>query len=345
MAAVHADARQMTVLGPGEQNPQLPLVPNDTVLISGPGRAEALSNRLQEHYGKIDVAAMIEIIKRPVAMRSNLHNAIFTPETLDNHLDKNEGYLGNRLLWDEAYKCKEAKELPKLTRKPSVIDATQFHGLLDSRIKKDLPTIAHVDTTNSGKGNHFVVIVGKGKDGYIMNDPGAGNGDGASSPTAQNTVEQTKRKSGYKIKKLVPFDVTMPPEPAKEKADPASSKRRDKPLPLTPPEAKEKAEAEAEAKKVNVTFWLQIGRLDPIKDESGAPDDKFTPGVQQRLNNLAFDAGPVDGVAGDETKDAIKRFQRRFTLDPVDGEANDDTLTKLKKFHDGPAPPAAPVLT
>jgi len=83
IASVHADARQMTVLGPGEQNPQLPLVPNDTVLISGPGRAEALSNRLQEHYGKIDVATMIEIIKRPVAMSSNLHNAIFTPETLD----------------------------------------------------------------------------------------------------------------------------------------------------------------------------------------------------------------------------------------------------------------------
>ena len=83
IAAVHADARQMTVLGPGEQNPLLPLVPNDTVLMSGPGRAEALSNRLQEHYGKIDVATMIEIIKRPVAMSSNLHNAIFAPETLD----------------------------------------------------------------------------------------------------------------------------------------------------------------------------------------------------------------------------------------------------------------------
>ena len=26
---------------------------------------------------------MIEIIKRPVAMKSNLHNAVFMPETLD----------------------------------------------------------------------------------------------------------------------------------------------------------------------------------------------------------------------------------------------------------------------
>ena len=83
MAGVHADAGQMTVLRPGEQHPQLPLIPPDTVLISGEGRAEVLSERLQQHYGKIDVPTMIEIIKRPVAMSSNLHNAVFTPETLD----------------------------------------------------------------------------------------------------------------------------------------------------------------------------------------------------------------------------------------------------------------------
>ena len=42
-----------------------------------------LSQRLQEYYGRIDAQAMIEIIKRPVAMTSNLHDAVFTPETLD----------------------------------------------------------------------------------------------------------------------------------------------------------------------------------------------------------------------------------------------------------------------
>jgi hypothetical protein len=83
VAAVYCDARQITILAPGQQHPLLPFVPKDTVLVSGPGRAEALSRRLQEHYGKIDAAAMIEIIKRPVAMSSNLHNAIFAPQTLD----------------------------------------------------------------------------------------------------------------------------------------------------------------------------------------------------------------------------------------------------------------------
>jgi len=83
IAGVACDARAMTVMRPGEQHPMLPLVPEDTVLISAGDRAKALSRRLQENHGKIDVPMMIEMIKRPVAMNSNLHDAIFTPQTLD----------------------------------------------------------------------------------------------------------------------------------------------------------------------------------------------------------------------------------------------------------------------
>jgi len=83
MAAVHCDPRQMTVLRPGEQHPSLPRVPKETVLVSGGSRAEALSRRIQENYGQIDAPRLIEIIKRPVAMNSNLHNAVFCAETLD----------------------------------------------------------------------------------------------------------------------------------------------------------------------------------------------------------------------------------------------------------------------
>jgi hypothetical protein len=83
MAAVHCDAKQITVLRPGQQHPRLPHVPEDTVLVSGAGRAEALSARITEHYGKIGPETLIDIIKRPVAMNSNLHDAVFRPETLD----------------------------------------------------------------------------------------------------------------------------------------------------------------------------------------------------------------------------------------------------------------------
>jgi len=73
----------MTVLEPGQQHPRLPLVPEDTVLASGEDRAKVLGRRIEENYGQIDVPKLIEIIKRPVAMESNLHNAIFAPETLE----------------------------------------------------------------------------------------------------------------------------------------------------------------------------------------------------------------------------------------------------------------------
>lgn len=83
LAGVKATPDELLVLGPGEQHEELPLVPEEVVYFSGGDRAVALGKRLHEEYGKIDVAKMIEIIKRPVAMNSNLHNAIFMPESLD----------------------------------------------------------------------------------------------------------------------------------------------------------------------------------------------------------------------------------------------------------------------
>ena len=82
LAAVKATPGELLVLRPGERHPDLPPCPPTRFHLRG-RRAEALSRRLHEQYGRIGVAEMIEIIKRPVAMKSNLHNAIFTPETLD----------------------------------------------------------------------------------------------------------------------------------------------------------------------------------------------------------------------------------------------------------------------
>ena len=83
MAGVYATPEVFEVVKPGQQHPKLPFVPKDTVMFSGGSRAKKLSERLQKYYGKIDVPTMMEIIKRPVAMKSNLHDAIFRPETLD----------------------------------------------------------------------------------------------------------------------------------------------------------------------------------------------------------------------------------------------------------------------
>ena len=87
MAAVEAIAERdpvLRVMRPGECDPRLPGPLQDGVYISGPGeRADTLFKRLNENFGKIDVPTLIEILKRPVSMKSNLHDAIFAPETLD----------------------------------------------------------------------------------------------------------------------------------------------------------------------------------------------------------------------------------------------------------------------
>jgi hypothetical protein len=83
MVGICATPEALDVLEAGTQHAKLPQVPENAVLMSAGSRAEKLSARLHAQHGKIDVPAMIEIIKRPVAMSSNLHNAIFRPETLD----------------------------------------------------------------------------------------------------------------------------------------------------------------------------------------------------------------------------------------------------------------------
>ncbi|MBN2449682.1 MAG: peptidase C45 [Lentisphaeria bacterium] len=83
IAGVAATHDTFEVLEAGQQHDLLPPVPADTVFLSAGSRAKHLSERLHEHHGRIDVPTMIDLIKRPVAMNSNLHDAIFQPESLD----------------------------------------------------------------------------------------------------------------------------------------------------------------------------------------------------------------------------------------------------------------------
>jgi hypothetical protein len=73
----------MDVIDPNVWHRLMPVSPlKDSLMISGTDRLVVLRQRLVEHYGRIDREAMIEIMKRPVSMKSNLHNAIFAPDEL-----------------------------------------------------------------------------------------------------------------------------------------------------------------------------------------------------------------------------------------------------------------------
>lgn len=79
-AGIKATPDLLEVVLPGTSHPQLPEPIVDTVLMSAGQRYKDLVKRIRVQYGKIDAAALIEIIGRPVAMKSNLHNVVFSPE-------------------------------------------------------------------------------------------------------------------------------------------------------------------------------------------------------------------------------------------------------------------------
>jgi hypothetical protein len=105
---------------------------------------------------------------------------------------------------------------------------------------------------------------------------------------------------------------------------------------------------------VPITWKLRIGKLNPIKQEDPeeAPDQDCISGMQQRLNNLDLNSGPVDGILGENTKAAIKAFQTLYQVNVIKGqefetEALTKTQEKLFEVHDKagkvptPPPPAS----
>ncbi|UCG49075.1 MAG: peptidoglycan-binding protein, partial [Phycisphaerales bacterium] len=88
--------------------------------------------------------------------------------------------------------------------------------------------------------------------------------------------------------------------------------------------------------EVPVTWDLKIGALNPVGEL--APDKNCTSGVQQRLNNLRFNCGPVDGKSGTNTKAAVAAFQSFFKINVGKGKEGkadpEQTQPKLKEVHD-----------
>lgn len=71
-------------------------------------------------------------------------------------------------------------------------------------------------------------------------------------------------------------------------------------------------------------FILQFGQLNPVTRITG---------IQQRLNNLGYAAGAVDGDVGKKTRKALLAFQAKEDLETT-GEPDEDTRKKLLELHD-----------
>jgi len=68
---------------PGESHARLPHAVDDAVLLSAGNRYELLVERVRAEYGRLDADGARDLMKRPVAMNSNIHSVLFEPETLD----------------------------------------------------------------------------------------------------------------------------------------------------------------------------------------------------------------------------------------------------------------------
>jgi Putative peptidoglycan binding domain len=72
-----------------------------------------------------------------------------------------------------------------------------------------------------------------------------------------------------------------------------------------------------------IQLTLKLGALSPVANAKG---------VQQRLQNLGFDCGPIDGIVGPRTRGAVRNFQAKFGL-PPDGILGPQTRELLKEKH------------
>ena len=69
------------VVRPNEAHPLLPKPVKDAVVLSAGERYEELVRRVQAGHGTFTAETAIRLMDRPVAMKSNLHNALFEPKT------------------------------------------------------------------------------------------------------------------------------------------------------------------------------------------------------------------------------------------------------------------------
>lgn len=79
---IAATTNKFEVVRSGQAVAQLPEAIENAVLLSSGDHYRNLVQRVRKRYGKIDARALFEIVKRPVAGNSNLHNAIFEPQDL-----------------------------------------------------------------------------------------------------------------------------------------------------------------------------------------------------------------------------------------------------------------------
>ena len=82
-AAVYATPERFDVLYDDEAHPRLDRPMDDVVAMSQGKRYDRLTEQISTHYGKLDAESAWSLMRRPVAMNSNIQTAMFMPDRLE----------------------------------------------------------------------------------------------------------------------------------------------------------------------------------------------------------------------------------------------------------------------
>ncbi len=80
---IAATPDKFETIAPGQSHPLLPHAIPDAVVLSAGDRYEELARRVQAGFGTFDADSARQLMRRPVCMTSNIHCALFAPDTLD----------------------------------------------------------------------------------------------------------------------------------------------------------------------------------------------------------------------------------------------------------------------
>ena len=79
---LYCTPKEFVSLRPGQKHARLPDAVDDAVIFSASDRLRQLLSRVRAGYGRIDARAALDLMLRPVAMKSNLHDVLFAPREL-----------------------------------------------------------------------------------------------------------------------------------------------------------------------------------------------------------------------------------------------------------------------
>ena len=122
---LYCTPERVDVVKPGATHAGLPDAIDDAVVFSAGSRLKTLLARIRAQRGRIDARAARDLMTRPVAMASNLHNVLFAPQSLEFWVAHASGNMrGDKpQACYQPYQAYRMRELMKLMPPPATAPA------------------------------------------------------------------------------------------------------------------------------------------------------------------------------------------------------------------------------